>query len=172
MKFKNLFLLFCSLFILLGCQSTKVERRTVLSLELDEINGIKSYHKGEFKKSFELLKTPATWGYKGAQYTIAFMFLKGQHVQQSTLLGMGWLGVATEVETEDWSEQYRSFYAVATQEQKLKIDKVVEEYIRRYGMKSQHIICKKSATTRSKRVKHVCTKSDNLSVVYDVDLVE
>jgi len=172
MKFKNIFLVFCAFFILLGCQSTTVERKTVLSLELDEINGIKNYENGEFKKSFELLKTPATWGYKGAQYTIAFMFLKGQHVQQSTLLGMGWLGVATEVETEDWSEQYRSFYSAATPEQKLKIDKIVGEYIRRYGMKSQHITCKKSATTHTRKIEHVCSKSDKLSIVYEIDLVE
>ena len=172
MSFKNLFLSFGILLITLGCQSTKVERKTVLSLELDEINGIKYYQKGEYKKSFELLKIPATWGYKGAQYAIAFMFLKGQYVQQSTLLGMGWLGVATEMETEDWSEQYRAFYSAATPKQKLKIDKIVDEYIIRYGMKSQHITCKKSATILSRRIKHFCSKSDNLSIVYDIDLVE
>ena len=44
------------------------------------------------------------------------MFLKGYHVEQSTLLGMGWLGVATEVETEDWSDQYRALYSSATPE--------------------------------------------------------
>jgi TPR repeat protein len=172
MKFKNLFLLSGILLITVGCQSTPVERKTVLSLELDEISGIKSYQKGEYKKSFELLKIPATWGYKGSQYMIAFMFLKGQHVQQSTLLGMAWLAVATEMETEDWSDQYRALYSSSPPKQKLKIDKIVEEYIRRYGMKSQHVICKKSATIRTRKVKHVCSKSDRLSTIYEIDLVE
>tara|TARA_R110000737_G_scaffold347467_2_gene379059 strand:- start:44 stop:562 length:519 start_codon:yes stop_codon:yes gene_type:complete len=172
MNFNKLFFTFGSLLMLLGCQSTSVERESIFSLDLDERNGIKSYQKGEYKKSFELLKKPAAWGYKGAQYTIAFMFLKGQYVQQSSLMGMGWLGVATEVETEGWSEQYRAFYSAASKEQKLKIDKIVKVYIERYGMKSQHITCKKSPTTRTRRVEHVCRKSENLSVIYPVDLVE
>ena len=172
MNFKKSFFLIAALSIIIGCQSTTVIRKDILSLGLDEINGIKSYQKGEYKKSFELLKTPATWGYKGAQYTVAFMFLKGQHVRQSTLLGMGWLGVATEMETEEWSDQYRAFYSAASPEQKLKIDKVVKEYIRRYGMKSQHITCKKSSTITTKSIKHFCSKSSNLSTVYEMDLVE
>ncbi len=35
-------------------------------------------------------------GLKEAQYYLDFMYLKGQHVQQSVGLGMAWLGVACE----------------------------------------------------------------------------
>lgn len=157
-----------SILLVFGCHSSNIERKTNLSLRLNEANGIKSYKNGDYQKAFEYLKTPATWGYKGSQYTLAFMFLKGQHVQQSTLLGMGWLGVATEMETEDWSDQYRTFYTAASAEEKLKIDKIVEEYIRRYGMKSQHVTCKKSEFT----VVHYCVKSERISTVYEIDLVE
>ncbi|MBA6250832.1 sel1 repeat family protein [Colwellia sp. MB3u-55] len=172
MSFKSIFLILFSLVITSGCQSTGIQTKHLSSLELDEINGIKSYQKGEYEKSFELLKTPATWGYKGAQYTIAFMFLKGHHVEQSTLMGMGWLGVATEMETEDWSEQYRNFYSSATSEQQLKIDGIVKEYIKRYGMKSQNITCTKSSTVLSRRIQHSCHRSERISTVYEVDLVE
>ncbi|WP_462152580.1 SEL1-like repeat protein [Pseudoalteromonas xiamenensis] len=172
MDFRILVIIFSCFLLLLGCQSNNIVRKTHLSLELDEINGIKKYQEEEYEEAFELLKTPATWGYKGAQYVMAFMFLKGQHVEQSTLLGMGWLGVATEIETEEWSDQYRALYNAAEPKFQKRIDKIVEEYIRRYGMKSQHVVCSKSPTTRSRAVKHVCTKSDNLSVIYDVDLVE
>ena len=172
---KYICLLFCLLFCLfltLGCKSTSIESKSAISLKKDEINGIKSYQKGDYKKSFELLKTPATWGYKGAQYTIAFMFLKGLHVPQSTLLGMGWLGVATEMETEEWSEQYRTFYAAATPEQKLKINKIVKQYIKRYGMKSQNFSCTKSSSAATRRIEHNCIRSDRLSTIYAFDLVE
>jgi hypothetical protein len=172
MSFKSIFLVLFSLVITSGCQSTGIQTKYLSSLELDEINGIKSYQNGEYEKSFELLKTPATWGYKGAQYTIAFMFLKGEHVQQSTLMGMGWLGVATEMETEDWSEQYRNFYSSATPEQQLKIDEIVKEYIKRYGMKSQNITCTKSSTGSSRRIQHSCHRSERISTMYEVDLVE
>lgn len=172
MLFKSIFIVLFSLIIISGCQSTGIERKHANSLELDEINGIKSYQKGEYEKSFELLKTPAAWGYKGAQYTIAFMFLKGQYVQQSTLMGMGWLGVATEVETKEWSDQYRTFYSTVTTEQQLKIDGIVKEYIKRYGMKSQNITCTKSSTVLSRRTQHSCHRSDRISTVYKIDLVE
>ncbi|MEW6984158.1 sel1 repeat family protein [Colwelliaceae bacterium 6471] len=171
MKLKNLLFILFTVFII-GCQSTNIQRKTKISLRLDEINGIKSYQDGNYKEAFELLKTPATWGYKGAQYAIGFMFLKGQYVQQSTLLGMGWLGVATEMETVDWSDQYRSFYAAAPSEEKLKIDMIVKEYIRRYGMKAQHITCKKLNSGPALTIKHHCIKSDRLSTVYEIDLVE
>ena len=170
--FKSIFIVLFSLIATSGCQSTGIQKKHTNSLALDEINGIKSYQKGEYEKSFEFLKTPAAWGYKGSQYTIAFMFLKGQYVQQSTLMGMGWLGVATEVETEEWSDQYRTFYSTATAEQQLKIDAIVKEYIKRYGMKSQNITCTKSSTVLSRRVQHSCQRSGRISTVYEVDLVE
>lgn len=168
-KFKSISIVFVTVFLFFGCESTQVERKTLMSLTLDEVNGIKSYKAGDYKTAFELLKTTATWGYKGSQYTIAFMFLKGQYVQQSTLLGMGWLGVATEMETEDWSDQYRTFYGAATPLQKAQIDTIVEEYIKRYGMKAQHVTCKKF---RGQTLNQNCFKSDRLSKVYDIDMVE
>jgi hypothetical protein len=46
-----------------------------------------------------------------------FMFLKGHHVEQSTLIGMGWLGVAIESEREEWESFYDKLYAQATNEE-------------------------------------------------------
>jgi hypothetical protein len=160
---------------LLGCQSTDktvVKQKTTLSLELQELGGIKKYKAGKYKEAFDLLKTPATWGYKGSQYAIAFMFLKGQYVNQSTLLGMGWLGVATEAKTSEWFEQYQAFYNAASDDEKLKIDKIVAEYIRRYGMKAQHITCRRYKDKGVLSFKQKCYKSDRLSVVYGIDMVE
>ncbi|WP_462172213.1 hypothetical protein [Pseudoalteromonas xiamenensis] len=76
MDFRILVIIFSCFLLLLGCQSNNIVRKTHLSLELDEINGIKKYQEEEYEEAFELLKTPATWGYKGAQYVMAFMFLK------------------------------------------------------------------------------------------------
>ena len=172
MDFKAVLSTIVLLIIISACQSTTIEHKYRMSLELDEINGIKKYQAGEYEEAFNLLKEPATWGYKGAQYAVAFMFLKGQHVEQSTVLGMGWLGVATEMETEDWSAQYRSFYAAADPELQHRIDKVVQEFIRRYGMKAQNITCQKSPTSRTRAVKHTCTQSNNIGTLYDMDLTE
>lgn len=173
MDFRLLIVIFSCLIILSGCQSIDRVSKTQTSLALEEFNGIKKFQKGDYAESFKLLKTPATWGYKSAQYTIAFMFLKGYHVEQSTLLGMGWLGVAIEEENDEWSEQYKALYDSVSPDMQKKIDKIVEEYIRRYGMKAQNITCSKTSTIKSRVVKHICFSSpDTVSTIYDIDLVE
>mgnify|MGYP006173792415 FL=1 len=109
MRIKTLvFVILFSIF-LTSCKSTDTVRKSTVFLEMKEINGIKQYEKGNYEEAFNLLKEPAAWGYKGSQYALAFIFLKGNHVQQSTLLGMGWLGVAKEANVKEWTEQYNTF---------------------------------------------------------------
>ncbi|PKI16276.1 sel1 repeat family protein [Colwellia sp. 12G3] len=169
--YKNI--LFLVLTILLSsCASSDVMRKTTYSLEVKEYNGIKHYKNGDYEKAFNFLKEPAAWGYKGSQYAIAFMFLKGEHVEQSTLLGMGWLGVAKEANVKNWTEQYNTFYNSATKEQKIKFDQIKDIYIHRYGLVAQDITCRKSTSAKSKRVKVDCHKYDGTGVLYEIDLVE
>jgi TPR repeat protein len=136
------------------------------------VTGIAQYKKGNYEKAFHLLKEPASLGYKGSQYALAYMFLKGQYVEQSVLLGMGWLGVATEANVKEWQEQFTLFYSYASVQQKQEIDNIVDEYIRRYGLKAQHVTCQKSINTSSNRVDIKCHKYEGLSTLYDVELVE
>jgi len=171
MRIKTLvFVIFFSI-LLTSCKSTNIERKSTVFLEMKEINGIKQYEKGHFEKAFNLLKEPAAWGYKGSQYALAFMFLKGNYVQQSTLLGMGWLGVAKEVNVKEWTAQYNTLYAAASNKKKKEIDVIVEEYIKRYGLISQDVTCKK-AINAYRRVDIKCHKYDGMSIIYPVDVVE
>lgn len=171
MQSKQLFIIIVVLFFVVSCKSTDTIRKTTHSLELKEFKGMKQYKDRNYEKAFNLLREPAAWGYKGSQYALAFMFLKGQYVQQSTLLGMGWLGVAIESNVKEWTEQYNNFYSVATDKQKLSIDKIVEEYIKRYGLKSQHVTCRQGINAL-KRITVKCFKNDGLSTLYPVDVVE
>ncbi|MFT4938943.1 MAG: hypothetical protein ACI88A_001975 [Paraglaciecola sp.] len=171
-QIKSLILVMTSFCLIASCASTNTIRTTTYSLEMKEINGIKNYKNGHYEKAFNLLKEPAAWGYKGSQYAIAFMFLKGQYVEQSTLLGMGWLGVAEEANVKEWTEQYDAFYSLASDLEKLKFDKITDVYIERYGLAAQNVTCAKSATTRSRRVSVSCHKYDGIGVLYDIDMVE
>jgi hypothetical protein len=172
MKIRSLIFTIVVVFLITSCTSSNVIRKTTYSLEVKEINGLKNYRKGDFKKAFELLKEPATWGYKASQYAIAFMFLKGQYLKQSTLLGMGWLGVAKEANVKDWTEQYEKFYAAASKSDRLRFDKIVELYIERYGLVAQDVTCKRSKTAVSRRVKIDCHKYEGINTLYEIDLVE
>jgi len=89
--------------LLSGCGSTPVNLYSDNTMKKKEYNGIKAYKNGLYEQAFNDLKEPASLGYKSAQYTLAFMFLKGQYLDQSTKLGMGWLGVAAEAGVANWS---------------------------------------------------------------------
>jgi TPR repeat protein len=172
MQIKQVIIITLTVYFLLSCKSTDSIRKSTHSLEVKEVTGITQYKKGNYKKAFHLLKEPAAWGYKGSQYVLAYMFLKGQYVEQSISLGMGWLGVAKEANVKEWNEEFKSFYSYATAQQKQDIDEIVREYIKRYGLKSQHVTCQKSINTSSNRVDVKCHKYEGLSTLYDIDLVE
>jgi hypothetical protein len=169
--YKSIFFLVLTT-LLFSCESSDIIRKTSYSFEVKEYKGIKHYKNGDYEKAFNFLKEPAAWGYKSSQYAIAFMFLKGKYVEQSTLLGMGWLGVAKEANVKDWTEQYNTFYNAATKDQKIKFDKIKDIYIQRYGLVAQDVTCRKSTSAKSKRVKVDCHKYDGIGILYEIDIVE
>ena len=67
--------------LLSGCGSPPVNLYSDNTMKKKEYNGIKAYKNGLYEQAFNDLKEPATLGYKSAQYTLAFMFLKGQYVK-------------------------------------------------------------------------------------------
>jgi hypothetical protein len=172
MRIKSLIFLVIAVFLVTSCASKNIIRKTTYSLEVKEIKGLNSYKNGDFEEAFNLLKEPAAWGYKTSQYTIAFMFLKGQYLKQSTVLGMGWLGVAKEANVKDWTEQYDKFYSVASKSERLRFDRIVELYIERYGLVAQHVTCRRAQSPSSRRVKINCNKNEGIGTLYEIDIVE
>lgn len=155
---------------LTGCQSTDVKIKSDFTLQSKEIRGIAAYKKGEYQQAFNLLKEPAAWGYKGSQYALAYLFLKGQYVKQSTTIGMAWLGVASEAKVDQWQQEYDKFYALATPELKLKIDEKLALYIKQFGMKAQHITCHTDTFHSMKSIN--CLKGEGVSQIHEVELTE
>ncbi|WP_105168206.1 hypothetical protein [Pseudoalteromonas sp. T1lg23B] len=176
-KITNLLISLGLLLTVSGCASTANDADSIIRIDptkLDkaEMNGIKYYRRGEYEKAFKVLKEPAMWGYKGSQYVLAFMFLKGQYVEQSTVIGMGWLGVANEVNVNEWREQFDAFYGAAPAPLKARIDEKVALYIQRYGMKEQNLTCDKSMNTSTKRVEVKCQHYEGVGTLYDIEMVE
>ncbi|KID58773.1 hypothetical protein JF50_02610 [Pseudoalteromonas luteoviolacea] len=158
--------------LLTACQSNRAIIKDINAIHKQEKKGIKLYHQKAYPEAFEALGELATWGYKDAQYYLAFMFLKGLHVEQSTLIGMGWLGVAAESGIEEWVNFYSALYAKAPPQMQQQIDKVVADYKRRFGMKAQFVTCRNATTVGSNKVAVKCTKEDKISKVYPLDLHE
>jgi len=158
--------------LLAGCQSTGIEHVSQKGMFLNERLGIKKYLAGEYQQAFELLSETARWGLKESQYFLAFMFMKGQHVEQSSVLGMAWLGVANEVGKDDWQHQYNSFYQAATPEIRARIDAKQQEYIAKYGLKAQRMTCSEQSQLDSAKPKLRCSKSGGVTTLYPIELTE
>ncbi|MFY8272832.1 sel1 repeat family protein [Pseudoalteromonas sp. SSDWG2] len=168
---KRILLLIVSL-ALFSCKSTDRITKDIDVIDKQLKWGIVLYERGEYESAFQELSELAAWGYKDAQYALAFMFLKGQYVEQSTLIGMGWLGVATESEIEDWEVLFNDLYSKASNEDKKKFDIIIEDYKSKFGLKAQHVKCSKTTNGVSKKIITKCTKSDKLSKIYEIDLTE
>jgi hypothetical protein len=160
------------LLLLVSCKSTKVVSKDIDTIHKQEKWGVTLYERGDYEGAFRELSELAKWGYKDSQYGLAFMFLKGQHVKQSTLIGMGWLGVASESGIEEWEELYQKLYSHASKEEQNKFDLIVADYKSKFGLKVQHVSCRKTNNGLSKKVLMKCTKRDRVSKVYDIDLIE
>ena len=123
-----------------------------------EKSGVKFYKKGSYEKAYEKLIEPAKRGLKSSQHYIGFMYLKGQHVSPSIEEGMAWLGVANEIEVDDWAAIYNSIYERLNEAQQKKVDQKVDEYISLYGMDTQKVNCENKAKLGSRKKQVYCDK--------------
>ena len=121
--------------------------------------GLRHYERENFDEAFEALSHTAIRGLKKSQYIIAFMFMKGQHVEKSTLLAMGWLGVASESGDQEWVDLYNNIYEKLTPQQQQIVDAKVEQYVAWYGMAAQNVQCsKRHSTVGTRRREARCIK--------------
>jgi hypothetical protein len=150
-------------------QDSKIE--SVERLYKQESTGLRHYDRGNFEKAFENLSTTAARGFKESQYILAFMFLKGQHVESSLVLGMGWLGVAIESEDPEWIELYQSIYQRASPEQRQLIDVKVAQYVEQFGLVTQNVTCSRRSSAGTRRIESRCIKdAEKVSPIYPVEL--
>ncbi|MBT8080335.1 MAG: sel1 repeat family protein [Gammaproteobacteria bacterium] len=152
--------------------AVSAEWESIPHLYQREDAGLRHYSAERYDEAFESLSFTAARGLKKSQYILAFMFMKGQHVEKSTLLAMGWLGVAKESGEQEWVDLYDAIYAKLTPAQRTVVDSRVEQYIGWYGMAAQNVQCaKRHATVGSRRRESTCLKVEGKAYeVYPVQL--
>ncbi len=126
--------------------------------------GYQYYKEENYEEAFSILSKLAAMGNKEAQGIIGMMFLQGQHVQKSTVSGMGWLGVAnesTKAKNKNVRKAYKQVYSQLSSEHQKVIDQTVADYVGKYGIATQNIVCKKVRNIGSNISKSVCVKSPN-----------
>ncbi|MDH4046954.1 MAG: hypothetical protein OEW68_10480 [Gammaproteobacteria bacterium] len=149
-------------------EEISIENRERLTRQ--EKSGLRHYERGNYAEAFESLSATAVRGMKRSQFYLAYMFFKGQHVEQSVLLGMGWLGVAIESGEPEWIELYQSLYQRIPPEQHALIDAKVAQYVEKYGMVTQHVSCSRRPAAGSRRIESLCVKAIDKS--YPIHPVE
>ncbi len=129
--------------------------------------GIRLYKDGDHARAYEKLRIPAEEGLKNAQYYLGFMYLKGQYVDQSVQKGMGWLGVATEVDLPEWQDTFDKIYQALSTKQRKTIDALVARYIADYGMSTQKVSCSRGSRVGSRKILVLCKKAEKVGAVND-----
>jgi len=130
--------------------------------------GLRFYEAGRFDEAFSLLEKTAALGLKRSQYVLGFMFMKGEGVAQNRLIGLAWMGLATEAEEPEWQANFDRLYGSLNDAQKAMVDDKIHDYRRKFGARAQGITCARSAPVGSRRVTLNCRKSTG--AYEDVDI--
>lgn len=125
---------------------------TYLSMVSKEKKAVRLYKKGNFKKAYKLFREMGyKWGLKDSQYYLAFMYLKGQFVDQDIVMGMGLLGVAIEAPIKERVELFEEIYNKLTDSQRTEINEKIKELRGQIGIDVKNIKCVETQEVGSRR---------------------
>ena len=165
---RTLLILIASL-VPLSATAEMYELEQISALFDKEARGIRAYSGGRYESAFNILSATASNGMKESQYVLALMFLKGEYVDKSILIGLGWLGVAIESGNEEWNNTFNTLYESMNDAQRAMVDAKVNDYVAKYGTVIQGIACKKRTAAGSRRIEVRCDKSVGNYPVYEIE---
>lgn len=165
---RTLLILIASL-VPLSATAEMYELEQLSALFDKEARGIRAYTGGRYESAFNMLSDTASRGMKESQYVLALMFLKGEYVDKSILIGLGWLGVAIESGNEEWNKTFNTLYESMNDAQRAMVDAKVNDYVAKYGTVIQGIACKKRTAAGSRRIEVRCDKSVGNYPVHEIE---
>ena len=93
---------------------------------------------------------------KEPRYTLGMMFSKGEGVDKSVLIGLGWFGVAIESGNEEWNKTLNTLYESLNDSQRAMIDNKVKKCVEKYGGVVQGVTCARRKPAGSRRLELRC----------------
>ncbi len=112
--------------------------------------GFSAFHSKSYDIAFKHLNKASLLGNKEAQYTIAILYMGGLGVEKDYTQAYLWLNVAAEANQSKWRKLRDKVHNALSTEQQKALSSLVEDYINKYGAKTQEISCYKRAATGSK----------------------
>jgi len=131
--------------------------------------GVRAYQAGKYESAFDILSDTASQGMKESQYLLALMFMKGEGVDKSVLIGLGWFGVAIESGNKEWNKTFNTLYESMSDAQQAMIDGKVKEYVAKYGNDVQGVTCAKRKTAASRRIELRCDKAPGNYPTHEIE---
>ncbi|MBX2847956.1 MAG: hypothetical protein KTR16_06540 [Acidiferrobacterales bacterium] len=127
---------------------------------------LRLYSAKNYADAYPIVSELSQWGIKDAQAILGGMYLKGEHVDQSTERGLLWLGVAKEESSQRAAaESFDYVYGHLGAEHKTYIDQKVAAHVSKFGLKAQNINCERESRVGSNLTTTICYKrsrSDSL----------
>ena len=155
---RRVLLILIATFMSLSATAEMYNSDQIRALYEKELSGIRAYLAGRYESAFHILSDTASKGMKESQYLLSLMFMKGEGVDRSILIGLGWLGVAIESGNKEWNNTFNTVYESMSDTQRAMIDDKVKDYVAKYGSAVQGVTCAKRAAVGSRRIELRCEK--------------
>ncbi len=118
------------------------------------------YQSSNYEMALTALEVMAKHGEKRAQYIVGTMYLNGQGTKQDLTKSYAWLKVANEQKNNQWKKPLLMLDEKLSTEHLEVIRQEGDAYIDKYGVKAQHLKCRKTKVLGSKKPSHQCKKSE------------
>lgn len=120
--------------------------------------GNTTFRSKSYDRAFEHLDKASKLGNKVSQYALALLYLEGLGVKQDYTKAYLWLNVAAEVKEPSWHKLRDRIHNALSAEQVAALEPSIDEYIKKYGAKTQEVSCYKRSATGTNRKLMQCTK--------------
>ena len=167
---KNLILALTVTLLALPAFAAHYDKKQIDDLYENEASGLRYYKRGDFPKAFSILSRTAALGMKNSQYILGFMFIKGEGVDKNVLIRLAWMGLATELGSDEWVENYEGLYNSLSHTHKSMVDQKVREYGENFGASVQGVTCSKTAEVGSRAIRWKCRKVEGAYTVHEIEM--
>jgi TPR repeat protein len=118
------------------------------------------YQTSNYELALPALEEMAKHGEKRAQYIVGTMYLNAQGTEQDLEKSYAWLKVANEQKNNQWKKPLLLLDEKLSEDHLKLMRQEGDTYIAKYGVKAQHLVCRKAKTLGSKKRSHICSKSE------------
>lgn len=128
-----------------------------------------NYKQGNYESAFQDLLKFAKAGDKYCQYLVSTMYLQGQGTTMDSMEGYVWLNVALEQDRTSWRQLLETLDNNVDDSFRDTASPIIADYIARYGVDAQKMVCRNERPTGSSRRRMNCTKVQVIRGFFYVD---